>query len=68
MQEKMAMSRMAEKKEKPVSVLFTPQELSAIDDWRFKNRIASRGEAIRQLIRLGFNAAFLVKNSDKPEK
>ena len=30
-------------------VLMTPSEVKAIDDWRFANRIGSRGEAIRNL-------------------
>jgi hypothetical protein len=31
--------------------------VSAIDDYRFGNRVESRAEAIRQLIRLGLSAA-----------
>src|ERR1700674_3828511 len=31
----------------------TPNELEALDDWAFANRIRSRGEAIRRLIEAG---------------
>ncbi|MCF1744707.1 hypothetical protein [Paradevosia shaoguanensis] len=34
-------------------LLMTPSEVQAIDDWRFKNRIGSRGEAIRRLCQNG---------------
>ncbi len=30
----------------------TKDEIAAIDDWRFKNRIASRSEAVRRLFRI----------------
>lgn len=33
-----------------VNILFDEATLAAIDDWRFKNRIPSRTEAIRQLV------------------
>lgn len=33
-------------------LLMTPTEVKDIDDWRFANRIGSRGEAIRQLCRM----------------
>jgi hypothetical protein len=31
-------------------------ELAAIDDWRFKNRMPSRAAAIRELLRVGLRA------------
>jgi len=46
-----------EKRDEKVPVLFTPSELKVIDDWSFAQRIRSRGEAIRQLIQLGLEAA-----------
>ena len=45
--------------------IITPMSKSlveAIDDFRFSNRVASRSEAIRQLIALGLEAA---KKHDK---
>ncbi len=38
-------------------LMVTPSEARAIDDWRFKNRVPTRAEAIRQLIELGLKAA-----------
>jgi len=40
-----------------IPLLLTPSELKEIDDWSFAQRIRSRGEAIRQLIALGLEAA-----------
>lgn len=34
-------------------MLMTPSELEAIDDWSFRSRIRSRGEAIRRLCQIG---------------
>lgn len=34
----------------------TPTEVKAIDDWRFENRIGSRGDAIRKLCQIGLVA------------
>ncbi len=36
--------------------LVNKDQLAAIDDWRFKNRINSRGEAIRQLLAVALTA------------
>jgi hypothetical protein len=45
-----------ELKDQRVPIMMTPSELEAIDDWMFKNRIRSRGEAIRRLCRVGLEA------------
>jgi hypothetical protein len=42
-----------ELKDQRVPIMMTPSELEAIDDWMFKNRIRSRGEAIRRLCQIG---------------
>jgi hypothetical protein len=42
--------------------------VSAIDDFRFGNRIESRAEAIRQLIRLGLGAATDASHSTPGER
>lgn len=39
-----------------VQILMSAAELRAIDDWRFANRIGSRGEAMRLLARAGIEA------------
>lgn len=36
-----------------VTILMSPSELKAVDDWSFAHRIRSRGEAIRLLIDAG---------------
>jgi len=42
-----------ELKDQRVVTMMSPSELEAIDDWMFKNRIRSRGEAIRRLCQVG---------------
>ena len=41
------------KKSEQVVVILTPEELRAVEDYRFGERIASRSEALRRLIRAG---------------
>jgi metal-responsive CopG/Arc/MetJ family transcriptional regulator len=36
-----------------VVVLLSDEMLKALDEWRWKNRTSSRGEAIRQLVEKG---------------
>ena len=38
-----------------VTILMSPAELRALDDWSFANRIRSRSEAIRRLVQLGLD-------------
>ncbi len=38
-----------------VNVLFDPEMLKRIDDFRFTNRLPSRTEAIRTLIKMGLD-------------
>lgn len=40
-------------KDQRIITLMTPTEVEAIDEWSFKNRIRSRGEAIRRLCAIG---------------
>ncbi|TCD16087.1 hypothetical protein [Oricola cellulosilytica] len=44
-------------RETRLQIMLDESELSAIDDWRFAHRMPSRAAAIRQLLRLGLNAA-----------
>lgn len=39
-----------EKKSVLVQIMLPPSQLQAIDDWRFRKRISSRAEAMRQLM------------------
>lgn len=45
-----------ELKDQRVPIMMSEDELKAIDDWRFENRVASRGEAIRRLCQIGLKA------------
>ncbi len=47
------------KRTEKIQLMLDDDELSAIDDWRFENRLPSRAAAIRELIRRG-----LVKDGD----
>ncbi|MGO6699906.1 hypothetical protein ACCS33_10675 [Rhizobium ruizarguesonis] len=47
------MSDDRELKDQRIPIMMTASEVTAIDDWSFKNRIRSRGEAIRRLCQIG---------------
>jgi hypothetical protein len=36
-----------------LQIMLTPDELSALDDWRFKRRMPSRAAAVRELLKRG---------------
>jgi len=43
--------------------MLTPQELRALDDWRFKSRMPSRAAAIRELLKRGLaGEGFMLAN------
>lgn len=44
-----------ELKDQRVVTMMSPSELGTIDDWMFKNRIRSRGDAIRRLCQIGMS-------------
>lgn len=44
---------MVKPREKRVPIMMSEDEMLAIDDWRFANRIATRSDAIRRLCRIG---------------
>jgi hypothetical protein len=39
-----------------LQVMLSPEELAALDDFRFKHRMPTRAAAIRELLRLGLAA------------
>ncbi len=39
-----------------LQIMLTREELSALDDWRFKKRMPSRAAAIREILRRGLAA------------
>jgi hypothetical protein len=40
-----------------LQIMLTPEELQAVDDFRFRQRMPSRAAAVRELFRLGLAAA-----------
>jgi len=44
------------KREHRIPIMVSAEELAAVDTWRFQNRIATRAEAIRQLIQRSLQA------------
>ncbi|MGF1543489.1 MAG: hypothetical protein ACFB00_03130 [Parvularculaceae bacterium] len=55
-----------EKRVEKLQIMASDSEITAIDDWRFANRAASRSAAIRSLILLGL--AFSASHPDESEK
>lgn len=43
-----------------LQIMLAPEELQAVDDFRFKHRMPSRAAAVRELFRLGLAGAGLV--------
>ncbi|HEY3812274.1 MAG TPA: hypothetical protein VGL66_03540 [Caulobacteraceae bacterium] len=43
-----------------LQIMLTPEELAAVDDWRFRQRMPSRAAAVRELLRAGLEAAGLL--------
>ena len=39
-----------------LQIMLTPEELQALDDWRFKKRMPSRAAAVRELLKRGLAA------------
>ena len=39
-----------------LQIMLSPEEISALDDWRFARRMPSRAAAIRELLRRGLRA------------
>jgi metal-responsive CopG/Arc/MetJ family transcriptional regulator len=43
-------------REERLQVMLTPDELAALDDWRFARRMPSRASAVRELLKRGLAA------------
>jgi hypothetical protein len=39
-----------------LQIMLTPDELKAVDDWRFQKRMPSRAAAVREMLRRGLAA------------
>jgi hypothetical protein len=47
---------MDDNREQRLQVMLRPDELRALDDWRFSHRMPSRAAAVRELLRRGLLA------------
>jgi Trp operon repressor len=47
-----------------LQIMLSPDELTAVDDFRFKNRMPSRAAAVRELFRLGLSIAQSTRDTD----
>jgi len=45
-----------------LQIMLSPQELAAVDDYRFRQRMPSRAAAVRELFRLGLASAGLTQD------
>ena len=60
---------MSELRGERLQVMLSPEELAAVDDFRFKHRMPTRAAAVRELLKFGLNAIGInatagVKSSD----
>ncbi|MCX7307390.1 MAG: hypothetical protein NTZ72_05350 [Afipia sp.] len=44
---------MADLRGERLQIMLSPEELSALDDFRFKNRMPTRAAAVREILKLG---------------
>jgi hypothetical protein len=47
---------MSEMRGERLQVMLSPEELAAVDDFRFKHRMPTRAAAVRELLKLGLRA------------
>lgn len=47
-----------------LQIMLSPDELTAVDDFRFRNRMPSRAAAVRELFRIGLNHTGFAYNTD----
>ena len=60
---------MSEMRGERLQVMLSPEELKAVDDFRFRHRMPTRAAAVRELLKFGLAAACIdagagVKSSD----
>jgi hypothetical protein len=49
-------------REERLQIMLSPEELSLLDDFRFKHRMPSRAAAVRELLQIGLAAAGSIKD------
>lgn len=47
-----------------LQIMLTPEELRALDDWRFAGRMPSRAAAVRELLKRGLAAEGIILMTD----
>jgi len=47
---------MADLRDERLQVMLSPEELTALDDFRFKHRMPTRAAAVRELLKMGLAA------------
>lgn len=53
-----------DKKTERLHMLISPAEIEAIETWRFANRIQTRAEAVRRLVKIGLSVPNLPDTKD----
>jgi hypothetical protein len=48
---------MTDTRDERLQIMLAPEELMALDDFRFKHRMPTRAAAVRELLRLGLTVA-----------
>jgi hypothetical protein len=48
---------MTDMRDERLQIMLSPDELSVLDDFRFKHRMPTRAAAVRELLRLGLTVA-----------
>jgi hypothetical protein len=48
---------MTDTRDERLQIMLAPEELMALDDFRFKHRMPTRAAAVRELLRLGLSVA-----------
>lgn len=57
---------MVEPRENRFHMHLSDDELKAIDEWRFNNRIATRAEAIRRLCKIAIACEAVIEGKNAP--
>ena len=48
---------MTDARDERLQIMLSPEELTLLDDFRFKHRMPTRAAAVRELLRLGLTAS-----------
>ncbi len=59
---------MTDIRDERLQIMLSPEELSVVDDFRFKHRMPTRAAAVRELLRLGLTVAATNGNGQKSSR